>query len=1171
MRNLILKRIFLFGFLLPLAAAAGSWRFSNGPEFKGATGKLLEQPDESYLLQGDFTHGGSYVAMIHRFEKPEDLLLVTFSTRGKADQIAVRFTDSDGQTHQHFLPLKGDGSWETSSIRVSGSPEHHWGGRNDGVFRPPVREVAIVTHRGDFPDKRITSQEIREIKFRKPEPPPQHGYAIPLLPGEESNTWDFTNGPEFPGATGSCELVGLDTLRLNGDFTKGGSYVAVWHYFQTPLQLSAISFHVKTASKGIDLRFQDSDGQIHQHYLTLSGNPEEVQEITLPVAGSPEHHWGGSNDGILRSPIRGFAFSFHSWLVDKQAVVEFSNIKLYTPNYQDAGQIRFTPVSPENLFRSTSDSSPVELQLSGKPDVPEEAFRRFFVRDYQGKVIFSGDTAKFDPERNVLKLPPMRGYVGLLEYTVPALAFQVGVFQCDVTAETPDEFFAIDTSFSWGRPLLNEAVIRSYCRMLKGNGILWNRDRLSWNNIEPEEGKFLYRDNFALYRKIATEEGIKTLDTFHDAPAWSREKLDPEKFGPNPFPNHLKKTGESWVEIMRHYSGTLKALEVWNEPDLGFGSYRPAEGVSSFTKAVSFAARQAGLDTRIVGGVFAHPWPGTAFQDAYLANAMLDTCDVMSYHTYAGIEAMEPTVAGLRERELALRHPRAGIPIWITECGTPWNNSNGERAVPQEDMASAAGIVGKALEFKALGVERYFAFEYKFYPEGAKNFGMMDANHTPMRSMAAYAFLARFFAGAEYAGDLKGAKTKRARVFRSGNDALVFLWQPDGKFALPAGVSGEVFAIDGHPLGRKSGAFEAYGQIAYLKLPMRKLNGKIETDTRAMKYFKLARNFADRAEPRTVAPVVFRAKLDVSDMTFNAFGYNVRNFRDARFNVELQNCSNETQTVRPALVLPAGVKILEDIPKELTLPPGGRQAIAFRVAMEPNVNRGQFRLIRIIDRNKNALPLAFSVRPWEVQEKATPKLPEGFGRDDLKLSQLLSADDWTDFSASSNWKSWQGGEIEPNISARFRAFYDAEKLQIQVLVTDKSFHQPYPAESAWNGDSLQIALQQRGSDGRPGGGWHEVTVAQTGTRGTIFRHIGSPSGLMKASKLTFVPLEKNHNLYLVDFDAKEFQLKLTPGSKIGFSLLVNSNSGKGRDGFLSWGSGIADSKSPDVFNLLVLQ
>ena len=61
------------------------------------------------------------------------------------------------------------------------------------------------------------------------------------------------------------------------------------------------------------------------------------------------------------------------------------------------------------------------------------------------------------------------------------------------------------------------------------------------------------------------------------------------------------------------------------------------------------------------------------------------------------------------------------------------------------------------------------------------------------------------------------------------------------------------------------------------------------------------------------------------------------------------------------------------------------------------------------------------MRPWEVQEKATPKLPEGFGRDDLKLSQLLSADDWTDFSASSNWKSWQGGEIEPNISARFRA------------------------------------------------------------------------------------------------------------------------------------------------------
>ena len=136
---------------------------------------------------------------------------------------------------------------------------------------------------------------------------------------------------------------------------------------------------------------------------------------------------------------------------------------------------------------------------------------------------------------------------------------------------------------------------------------------------------------------------------------------------------------------------------------------------------------------------------------------------------------------------------------------------------------------------------------------------------------------------------------------------------------------------------------------------------------------------------------------------------------------------------------------------------------------------------------------------------------------------------------------------------------------------DRSFHQPYSAERAWNGDSLQIAFQQRGKDGRPSRNWNEVTVAQTGKRGTIYGHKGNPAGLAKVSKLTFIRLEDSYYLYIVDFDAKEFRLNLSPGSKIGFTLLVNSNSGTGRDGFLSWGTGIAESKGPDAFNLLILK
>lgn len=124
-------------------------------------------------------------------------------------------------------------------------------------------------------------------------------------------------------------------------------------------------------------------------------------------------------------------------------------------------------------------------------------------------------SAKFDPERMILEFPAYPAYTGFLEYHLPALGIRFGVQQSGVMIKKPDEFFGIDGSFSWGATSLTEAQIRSYCRILKQNGILWNRDRLSWNSIQPAEGKFVYDGQFALYRKIAVEEGIKTIRVSH--------------------------------------------------------------------------------------------------------------------------------------------------------------------------------------------------------------------------------------------------------------------------------------------------------------------------------------------------------------------------------------------------------------------------------------------------------------------------------------------------------------------------------------------------------------------------------------------------------------------------------------------------------------------------------
>ena len=56
--------------------------------------------------------------------------------------------------------------------------------------------------------------------------------TVPLIsPVDPTTAWRFNNGQEFPGATGSLTVdadakrEGRASLKLSGDFTKGGNYV----------------------------------------------------------------------------------------------------------------------------------------------------------------------------------------------------------------------------------------------------------------------------------------------------------------------------------------------------------------------------------------------------------------------------------------------------------------------------------------------------------------------------------------------------------------------------------------------------------------------------------------------------------------------------------------------------------------------------------------------------------------------------------------------------------------------------------------------------------------------------------------------------------------------------------------------------------------------------------
>ena len=140
-------------------------------------------------------------------------------------------------------------------------------------------------------------------------------------PAAENFGWTFDNGREFPGASGRLSVDaaakhnGKDSLRLDGDFTKGGNYVQA----AGPLpgkDIREISFWLRApGSDGLALRIIDGSGQCHQITLKIQ-QTDDWQQVVFPLArffakrGTPEaapivakyEFWGGANDGQWHGP-----------------------------------------------------------------------------------------------------------------------------------------------------------------------------------------------------------------------------------------------------------------------------------------------------------------------------------------------------------------------------------------------------------------------------------------------------------------------------------------------------------------------------------------------------------------------------------------------------------------------------------------------------------------------------------------------------------------------------------------------------------------------------------------------------------------------------------------------------------------------------------------------------
>lgn len=522
---------------------------------------------------------------------------------------------------------------------------------------------------------------------------------------------------------------------------------------------------------------------------------------------------------------------------------------------------RFQPLSADGFFVTPGEPATLSWKVeNGKVEGPVE----FTVRDYTDKAVASGEAK---PDADGTLRADVKLAQGFYEIELRPTHERFGIVALKPAEGPADPFFAVDAAMSW--LVRDDGVREGLVKALRRSRIGMSRERLTWRAVHPAADQWDWETpvRFDTLRRAYQRHGVEVLEMFHDSPAWMGLV--------GKYPDDLVAAARSWREIGRHWRPTWGAIDVWNEPDIFFGGNLPADQYVPLVKTVAWAFAEEKIATPIVGGVVAHH--NRRFLDCAARNGLLDCCDAFSFHTYGRAPEMEKLVADYRAWLGAFGRP--STPLWLTECGRPWRKGP-DRPPADQDAESALDITMKAVEARACGVARYFAFVYPFYEENANNFGLMGRESTPLRSMAAYARLASLLSGTSYLGDLAcdDRQVQRARVFGDERQAVaaIYTGRADASRTVKLGLAvTRCEGIDGRELKpAPDGAVHVPDGLVYVWLDRREIGPRLVTGGEAMRLDKIRREAPPRRDPPS--PVVLRLQWDAKLLEAKTDGYHAR-------------------------------------------------------------------------------------------------------------------------------------------------------------------------------------------------------------------------------------------------------------------------------------------------------
>lgn len=432
---------------------------------------------------------------------------------------------------------------------------------------------------------------------------------------------------------------------------------------------------------------------------------------------------------------------------------------------------------------------PLRLQVA---DIFEEAGEKeYYIEDYFGNKVISG-TIQGDTNEFVSVT------IGIKNHPTGYFTLKIGKSSQSYVVTPPlNERYEGDSpfAFDFASFLLSDiSDTRSLASAARLAGVTWVRERANWADYEKYPGVYDFSSTDKRFNAIK-DAGLDILSILYVSPSWATNNLGSGTGHVGAFATTQLQIYKAMEKITSHYSGTVDAWEIWNEPDHGFAK-ETAELFTAWQKAATLGALAGDPNVIITHGGFCMPnkhpaVEGTTSDYIHLSlmNDLLKYVNVFNYHSHItqrgdlnNYDYRKTLLAKEVYSTMAL-YGAIDKPIWVTEAGMRM-----ESLTPTQEMklAQAPYIVTSAIQSFAMETDKHYWFVLSPYIEGDGDFGTFSPELDPYPTLAAQATATNVLGKAEYIGQLKGLQGVSSNgpfgyVFNTGKRIASVLWINEGE------------------------------------------------------------------------------------------------------------------------------------------------------------------------------------------------------------------------------------------------------------------------------------------------------------------------------------------------------------------------------------------------------